>query len=292
MRKFICMLAALLLLTGCGAMKKTPRFVCTATHQEFLENGVVTSTSDYCTLVDDRGLVTGVESYTDGVLQFRSTFEYDEFGNTIRVTEEQDGTTRIADYKNTLDKEGRILRQEIWVGNAMTSFEEYTYDRRGNEIRNHQNYWYEGQEEADWRTYTKTYNWRGDLTWKELHWNFNDEYTVWEYEDGLCIRQTNYETESNTAAECWEYSYDEKGRCIRESRYGKPGELELYHEYIYDDTDRTMTRTCYRADGTVDNLIDVFTYDEHGNEILQERILDGEVYWRIRHTYEQIEVVP
>lgn len=285
-------LAALLVLSGCGKKTEEPQFVNTAMHQEFLEDGVVTGTYDYYSPVDDRGLITGVEEYTDGVLQFRSSFEYDEFGNITRVTEERDGITETAEYKNTLDKKGRVLRQEIWIDDIMTSFEEHTYDRKGNETSHHASHWNEVEEEFDWRTYTMTYDWKGNLAKKELHWDFNDEYIIWEYEDGQCIRQTSYQEETDLVTEYWEYAYDEKDRCIRESRHGKDGEPELYNEYIYNDDAGTKTRTCYYADGTVDDHSDIFTYDEYGNEIMRERIQDGEVYWRIQNTYELLEAAP
>lgn len=315
MRKMAFILL-LLVLTGCAPKKEEPQFVNTATHQEFLENGIIAGTSDYYAPVDDRGLVTGVEEYTNGVLTFRSSFSYDPFGNIIRVTEERDGTTKTSEYKNTLDEKGRILRQEVWTEGTMVSFEEHSYDHKGKETRHHSSLWNEIEQSTDWRTYTMEYDRKGNLVRKELHWNFNDEYILWEYENGQCIRQTSFQEETglvtekqeNTydkngnqtgtthhnpvtdkVTERWEYTYDEQGRCILETRYGKTGEPESYREYVYDDEKRTMTSTPYHTKGMLHQSQDVYHYDEYGNEILRERYEDGEVYWRISFTWEPLE---
>lgn len=315
MRKMAFVLL-LLVLTGCAPKKEEPQFVNTATHQEFLENGIITGTNDYYAPVDDRGLVIGVEEYSNGVLTFRSSFAYDSFGNVIQVTEEKDGTSKTSEYKNTLDEKGRILRQEIWSEGTMLSFEEHSYDRKGNETHHHSSLWNQIEQETDWRTHTMEYDRKGNLIRKELHWNFNDEYIVWEYENGQCIRQTSFQEETglvtekqeNTydkngnqtgttyhnpvtdkVTERWEYAYDEQGRCIRETRYGKTGEPEMYREYAYDDEARTMTSTPYNTKGMLHESHDVYHYDEYGNEILRERYEDGEVYWRISFTWERLE---
>ena len=62
-----------------------------------------------------------------------------------------------------------------------------------------------------------------------------------------------------------------------------------YTEYTWDDTGRVQTEMSYYADGTPRNHFDVFTYDEYGNQIMQERYQDGEVYWRISYVYEQLK---
>ena len=106
-------------------------------------------------------------------------------------------------------------------------------------------------------------------------------------EKGQVIKAETYDGEQLMSTT--EYTYDEKDRCIREARYAGDGTLELYHEYVYDEKTRTKTRTCYYADGTADNHSDVYTYDEYGNEVLLEKLRDGEVYWRIQYNYVLLE---
>ena len=150
---------------------------------------------------------------------------------------------------------------------------------------------------------------------EELRWSFNEKYTVWEYENDLCIRMSKYHSSNDRLSEQTEYTYDRYGNCIlevsinpvtgktaetteylydqqqrctRENDYDKKGNLKQYQEYVYDDTARTKTRTRHYADGTVDEFSDVYTYDEYGNGILRERYRNGELDWRISQTFEPI----
>ena len=293
MRKMLfTLLAVLILCSGCAAGEDAaPQFIRTYSHQDHLTNGVVTGTNDFYYQFNSQGLVTCLETYRDDTLFSRSTWEYDEFGNIIHHTEEQDGTIKEYDYKIELDEAGRMLRQEIWLGDVRTRLREITYNRQGEETTHHVTAWHEDGQLDGSGDYTMTYNWKGQLT-RQVHLLASGAEYVWEYQDGLCVRETSYEAESHAITYYWEYTYDEKDRCIRQARYAGDGTLELYHEYVYDDTARTKTRTCYLADGPVDNYFDVFTYDEHGNQIMQERYEDGEVYWRIQDTYELLETDP
>ena len=292
MRKMLFLLLAALMLSGCGANDEKPQFIHTSVCHEFLKDGTVTGTDDYFYTRNDQGLVICEERYQDGILFSRTEWEYDAHGNVIRVTEKQDSNVTTTEYRNTLDEKGQILRQETWKDGTRILLREITYDHRGNEVSHRITEWYDPREEAAEDHYTMTYNKKGELIRQELHRLFSGERCVSEYKNGLCIRQTSYASESNAVTDQWEYSYDKQGRRTREARYGETGDLKLYHEYVYDDTAHTMTRTCYYGDGTVDNYSDVSTYDEYGNEILLEKLRDGEVYWRIRYTYEPLETAP
>ena len=89
--------------------------------------------------------------------------------------------------------------------------------------------------------------------------------------------------------EYWIYTYDEKGNLLRKARYDAEDNLSYYNEFTWDDTGMVKTEMSYNADGTPANHFDVFTYDEYGNQIMQERYRDGEVYWRISYVYEMLE---
>ena len=284
---WLTVFALTVVLCGCAAQKENlPTFIITECNQEHLHDGVLTGTDNYIYTYNEDGLAIYEEYYQDGDLFSTASWEYDEFGNTVTITREENGTVQITEYKNTLDKDGRILRQEMYLNGVLSSVDEYTYDRRGNELTHTYNWISENEEMADWRKYTKTYNFKGDLTRETLHWNFNDEYIIWDYEDELCVRQTSYETETDKITEYWTYSYDEKGSLLRKSRYDEADNLSYYNEYTWDNAGLVQTEMSYNADGTPRNHFDVYTYDEYGNEIMQERYQDGAVYWRISYVYE------
>lgn len=290
MRKLLfTLLAVLILCSGCAVEEESaPQYIRTYSHQDHLTNGVITGTNDFYYQFNSQGLVTCLETYRDDTLFSRGTWEYDEFGNIIHHTEEHDGIVKEYIYKIELDEEGHMLRQEIWLGDICIRFREITYNRQGKETTHHVTAWHEDGELDGAGDYTMSYNWKGEMT-RQVHLRDQREECVWEYQDGLCIRQTSYVLETGAVSDYWEYTYDEKDRCIREAHYHGDGTLELYHEYIYDDAARTMTKTRYNADGTMDKYSDVYTYDEYGNEILLERFEDGVVYWRIQNTYELLE---
>lgn len=290
MRRTFCMLlsAFLLMFSGCDNQTEEPQFVSSACRQEFLNDGVVTGTDDYFYTRNQQGLVTDAERWEDGILTEQTHWDYDDWGNPIRITIKGSKVNEISEYKNTLDEEGRILRQECWTDGVLTTVREITYNRHGQETTHHLTAWHKDGQLDGSSDYTMTYNWKGQQT-RQVHLRENGEEYVWEYQDGLCVRETSYEAQTHAVTYYWEYTYDEKDRCTREARYAGDGTLELYHEYVYDEEARTKTRTCYDADGTADNHSDVYTYDEYGNEILLEKLRDGEVYWRIAYGYEMLD---
>jgi len=290
MRKTVGILLAVILLALCGCHAKTeaPQFVNTACRQTFLKKGEVTGTDDFLYTRNDQGLVTDGERWSDGILTEQTHWEYDVWGNPVRITTVGTEVQQISKYNNTLDEEGRILRQEEWTDGVLTSVREITYNRHGKEATHHVTSWHKNGDLDGSSDYTMFYNRKGELT-RQVHLLENGNEYVWEYQNGLCVRETSYEAQTHAVTYYWEYTYDEKDRCTREARYTGDGTLELYHEYVYDDAARTKVRTCYFADGTADNYSDKYTYDEHGNEIMLEKFRDGEIYWRIEYSYEMLE---
>ena len=289
----MCVLTVVFLLTfgGCSSKEESvPTFVNIEYNQEFLEAGVITGTVNETYTYNEVGLAICSERYQDGSLLSSTTWEYDEFGNPIKITTEENDTVTILEYKYTLDQDDRILSQEMYQNGSLTSVDLFTYDKKGNEVTHEYKMFSDNGEISDWRTYAKIYDRKGVLTRETHHWNFNDEYTVWDYEDELCVRQARYETETDKIAKYWTYTYDEKGNQIRKSQYDGDDTLLYYNEYTWDDTGLIQTERVYNADCTPRNHFDVFTYDEYGNQIMQERYRDGEVYWRISYVYEQLEM--
>ena len=88
MRKSMLLLAVLLiLLTGCSQKEKSaPTFIMIENNQEFLEDGVVIGTDNYTYTHNKDGLAVYSERYQDGSLVTTTSWEYDEFGNPVKIT--------------------------------------------------------------------------------------------------------------------------------------------------------------------------------------------------------------
>ena len=289
MRKTILLLVSLLLvLCGCATEKDTePKFVAIAYNTEFLESGVVTGTNNYSYTYNDAGLMLSSEHHQNDLLLSKETYEYDEFGNLIKVMTESNDTVETTEFQYTMDEKDRILRREEYQNGELCYVVEFTYDKKGKELTREQTL-FSGNEEPDWRKYTKEYDRKGELIRETLDWNFNGEYIIWDYEDELCIRQTAYNKGNDKIEEYYVNTYDEKGNLIRESQYDAADNLKRYTEYTWDETGRVRTRKNYSADGTLQSHSSVVTFDEYGNEIMRENYRDGELYMKTYYTYEQL----
>lgn len=289
MRRTILLFVSLLLvLCSCATAKETEqKFVVIACKNEYITDGIVTSSDYYSSTYNNAGLVTYSEYYKDDLLLSQESYEYDEFGNLVKTITESNDTVETLEFKNTMDDEGHILRQEMYRNGELHFVDEFTYDKKGNELT-HEKTSFPKNEESDWRKYTKEYNRKGELIKETLHWNFNVEYIVWDYEDERCIRQTAYNKGNDQIEEYYVNTYDEKGNLIRESQYDAADNLECYTEYTWDETGRVQTKKYYSADGTFQNDYNVYTYDEYGNKIMNECYRDGEVHLITYYVYQQL----
>lgn len=285
---FLLCASLLLILCGCSAAKEPEqKFVVVACDYEYYDDGIVTRTERYSFTYNDAGFAVDSEHHEDGLLLSKESYEYDEFGNCVKIITESNDTVETSEFKYIMDDEGRVLRQETYRNGELCFVDEFTYDKKGNELT-HDMTSYPKNEESDWRKYTKDYNQKGELIRETLHWNFNGTYIIWDYEDERCVRQTVYNTENNQIEEYVVNTYDEKGNLIRESLYGAADKLKRYTEYTWDETGRVRTRKDYSADGTLDSYSSVATFDVYGNEIMSERYYDGELYQKIYNVYEQL----
>jgi len=289
MRKTILLFVSLLLiLCGCATAKEAePKFVVIAYNRESLNDGIVTGTDHYSYTYNDAGLMLSSEHHQNGLLLSKESYEYDEFGNTVKIITESNDTVETREFKYTMDEEGHILREEIYQNGELCFVDEFTYDKKGNELT-HELTSFPKNEESIWRKYTKEYNRKGELIRETLDWNFNGEYIVWEYEDELCIRQTAYNKGNDQIEEYFVNTYDEKGNLIRESQYDAADNLKYYTEYTWDETGRVQTRRDYYADGTLESYSSVVTFDEYGNKIMGENYYDGELDMKTYYVYEQL----
>ncbi len=289
MKKAILLFVSLLfILCGCATVKEPePKFIEIARTHEYLNDGIVTETDHYSYTYNDAGFMISSEHHQNGLLLSKESYEYDEFGALVKIITESNDTVETTEYKYTMDEEGHILRQETYRNGELCFVDEFTYDKKGNELTREQTS-FSKNEDPYWREYTKEYNRKGELIRETLHWNFNGEYIIWDYEDERCIRQAAYNKGNDQIVEYFVNTYDEKGNLIRESQYDAADNLKRYTEYTWDETGRVQTRKDYSADGTFQNDYNVYTYDEYGNKIMNECYIDGEVYLITYYVYQRL----
>lgn len=283
-------LAGIILLSGCGKeMGKEKQAYRIATYtNEYLTDGVVTEEHRAVYTYDDQNQLVQVVGYENGMETSRSFLEYDEYGSVTGTVNESAEETLISEINYVRDGRGNILRSESYTNGVLGSVYEYTYDKRGNELS-----WTEipsdaqADETEKFRQTVKKYDRWGNLTEETYKWPYHNIHVLFSYSDGRKVKQTEYDTEGEIA-EYWVFSYDDKGRITGESLYSGEGILKFYAEYTFDETGLVCTKSNYDADGIPENYEDIFTYDEYGNELTQERVRDGEVYLRISKTYEPV----
>lgn len=236
-------MAMLLAMTACAAEAEETEnlYRCTSYTIEYYTDGEVTSSYE-CTY-NEAGCKESDIRYENGLVVSTTAYETDEYGNLVRsIYTDADGTQAVSEYKLTLDGQHRVLFEEYYHNGELGSTSEMAYDKNGNLIR----------EDARWST--------GD-----------EGYTIYEYDNGKRIAQTEY--------------------------VGNEIQNRYYTEYSYDETGLIEAQRKYDADGTFLRL-DIITYDEYGNVLTSEtgwsdehitgEPYDGTIEIKYTYTYEPI----
>lgn len=290
MKRIAFLLTAILLffLSGCGKEPEDAavQYHTTSYTSEYLIDGVVASTSFYQNFYNDAGIHTHTVHYEDGIEIDTSHYEYEEYGNPVKIVTVSEDGEKTTDFVYTLDDQQRILRKEEYTNGLLFLIEEISYDKSGNKLSHTLS---TGYGEADKRVSVTeyTYNWRGDLVQTKTTDRDTGCYGITDYEDGKQIQYTSYDA-SGKRTDYETRFYDSDGFFCKWIRYNSDDTIHHSCDRIWDETGMILTELHYNPDGTLTNHKDVFTYDEHGNQLMQERYKDGEVYWRISHTYEPI----
>ena len=287
-RCFALLLSLLLLLCGCGQQEAEPEteFQMLTHTDEYYTDGVLRTSSHITYTYNEKGLAIQSTQYDDGVLSSSTDYEYDENGNLTRHVIHTDDRESVTTFTYTLDDRGNILRMESYVDGRLDYMEENTYDARGFlKTRTETTLWEDG--EQDVRTRTFVYNWRGELKQSKNHFAPHGSYHLTTFQDGREY-QTTYFDAKGAVTNYFTHYYDDTGFEYQWVRCGAEGTVEHTCKREKDETGLVITELHYDAAGALDNYYDVYTYDEYGNQLLRERYENGEVYWRIYQTYEQI----
>ena len=257
MKRILCLLAAALLLTGCGEkapeepVETEPAVKTVYLHKSITRTqGNTTGRTDY--IYNDENLLTDV-IVSDGTgkeLQ-RYLVDCDENGNPVEWTSAA-GSTVLYTY----DTQGRTLRTETYTGDTLMTSTEY--------------------------------NWSGDLrvsvTVKTPTQEQRTEYT---YDDKGCMTRQDLYT-GGVLSSYGLYTLNDDGKPAQCSTFGPDGNPVAEVRYEYDG--KTEKRITADLQGTVLQT-QILTYDDHGN-LLKSDLVDygGAVVSSEVHEWMAIEV--
>ena len=243
MRKLICLLAAMLLLTGCGNTKEPENpYRLKKTTIEYFHRDQETTIWVFEETYAENGLLVEKQEFQDGIPDTKILYEHDAYGNIIRTTHiHADGTRDVAEDKLTLDGQHRIIYSEsTWNGEPQATTE-IGYNQDGQITKLYINR-INVLDDEDWKSYVdRTYDRKGRLVREDTRWepdHNSSGYVVYIYEKDRLVRTESYLKET----------------------------LDSYTEYTYDETGLIQTATAYDADGIKESKR-ITTSDEYGNEL-------------------------
>lgn len=217
------------------------------------------------------------------------TYSYDEKGNCIEQTSDDNGERRTK-YNYVYDSEGNLSEENHINAQGVYSYKViYTYDSAGNLIQeNVVISWYGVADEKTINTFdsdghlteTNEYDSYGNLT----------EKTTYAYDsNGNCIEEEEaiYWGDGSESLEKITYVYDSDGNCIEVNTYFANGEMYKKETYAYDTDGKLVKKGLYGEEGA---RITTFTYDSNGNCIEEkECVKSGEILYPDKLTKYEIE---
>lgn len=258
MKRLLCLLLGVLLLTGCSAevpeepTETEPRTKTVYVHSTltYHRSGSITSRTEY--VYNDENLLTDViVSGKDGAQIQRYLVTCDENGNP---TEWASAAGTTVNY--TYDTQGRTLRTETYTGETLMTSTEYTWS-------------------GALRISTTV---RTPSRENRLEYTYN--------ENGALIRQDIYENGQLKSYGLYTAGEDGKPLCC--FHYTPDG--NAFSTVTYEYSEGKETRTTADAQGSV-TAVNILTYDSHGN-LLSDDTLDssGNVLSSEVHEWIPIEV--
>ena len=258
MKRMICLILSLLLLTGCGGER--PWYLA----EEFW---IVQGQEQRICYQYDEDWRLSVRIYQDDGIYERTEYVYDENAELIseRVT---DGMNLLHEIRYTItrDEAGRVIRRDKIRDGQLIETEEFVWDGDALSLRKDVSHAFD-------RTETMTEEFENGLLIRcTRETKIGDRTAVsvtdYRYEDGLLVEESSdlYRTV---------YTY-ENGKLLRE-KYILNGSHQSHCEYRY--TDNTCERTQYDEAGTV-IAREISTYDHAGNLIRVEYYDGAEDPWQ------------
>ncbi len=247
-------LAALFILTGCGALNDLAQFA------DSLAELLPAETSG--------GASGGADS---------DVIETDEAGHVIKL-KHYDGDGKLIFTHVTTWENDRIKNRTSYNGKGeQTGSVDYEYDERGNCTVMSWYFWNSGALMKTERKYDEYDRLIEDIGHGTQ--NISTNRSVFEYDDKDGQHPKNYS--KRTYWPSWPgerysvstYEYNEAGKLVKITTVNQDGELLNYDVYTYDANGRAEGYTDYDKDGKV-NYSYKYIYDENGKKIKEERYND------------------
>lgn len=249
LRKILCILSASLLLLLAGCSREPAEEVTWYTKEQVRTFFGTQTTRDVYEYNEDWS--TGsITTYVDDALKSTITYEHTETGYITHGVG-QDGAEETMEVIVTRDDAGNAIRTEQYVNGQLSSVSESTFDENGNRL---------------------TFN--THVLEPDLYLRTETEYDA----DGKKLRET---TDNGYAVTTIEYTYDSKGRLVKEIGTDSPA----WTEYTYAKNDTVQTASFYDENGNLSGT-QVTTYDPYGNALLRESFdANGEVTITMAFSY-------
>jgi hypothetical protein len=233
---------------------------------------------------DNEGNLTGKIDYNqNGSVEDSSFYHVDNTGNQIDYfTYKGDGTLE-SKLTSLYNNQGIILESNEYTKGKLTLRNTYKYDSKFNNTEE-SCYWADGT--LKWRE-AFSYDKKGNLeevTDYKLNGRFESRFT-YKYDDkDNVIEENEYNSDTSTRHKRITSRYAANGAVVETNRFNEDGilvfTLKLDREGV------KLTNTTYNADGSFKGLT-TKTYDERGNEILEDRFFANEMLnVKFSHTYE------
>ena len=242
MKKLLCLMLCIILLTGCAATYDGP----TAQKPILTEYTVDLYYNHF-----------GREHQHDTK---RTVYAYDIYGNLVKSMEYQnDELTYVT--KRRYDDRGNEIARTVWDHTGwfpkLSDRIRRTYDGQNRLLTSERLTLLGTVESGSYYSYD-------DETGTETYRNEDGEvlHVSWYDEKGRVIRQTAEECETV-------YDYDDRGNCTGWTSY-KNGAFYDRYEAVYDDRDRQILGTRYDAAGTVTNQTEYVYDDDTGTKSYQK----------------------
>lgn len=241
-RKLGLFLALASLLCGCGKAEppENPYRLKQQTVERYSSEAVQLVRSDYT--YDENGYVIEIQTYYDEAWHSTRQYSHDAYGNILTTRETYaDGTENVHEETLTLDDQHRVIRSESISNDGRKAMTEYSYNADG-QITRHNIYRYGIMDGTDINSFTDyTYDRKGNLVRQDVRWEPNsgsDGYILCTYRNNRLVRDETYQGEQLTSYT--EYTYDETGLIRTAVSYDADGTPDTKHITTSDEYGNTL----------------------------------------------------